>query len=250
MISRLRETLNTIRGNAIAARRKRTLAKNTDPKLVEHLKPNAQTAAIWYGSAYGGFYVNPDYLSRESIVYSFGIGKDITFDMTCIRKHGCHVHGFDPTPKSLEWIQSRKRDHRFHMHPYGISPGASGIMEFHLPANPRAVSGSLVSHQEVDKNQVERLMMKSFQDIMQETGHDHIDVLKMDIEGSEYEVLESIMKSGVPIRQLLVEFHDRLFEGEPKSASTVRLLEKHGFRIFASSISFEEISFVNTSYLR
>ena len=37
--------------------------------------------------------------------------------------------------------------------------------------------------------------MKSLADIANELGHSHIDVLKMDIEGSEYEVIENILES-------------------------------------------------------
>ena len=44
---------------------------------------------------------------------------------------------------------------------------------------------------------------------MRELGRDHIDVLKMDIEGSEYGVLEDVLY--LDIRQLLVEVHQRFF---------------------------------------
>jgi len=35
----------------------------------------------WYGSPYGGFYVDPTLLDENSVVYSFGIGEDISFDL-------------------------------------------------------------------------------------------------------------------------------------------------------------------------
>ena len=37
------------------------------------------------------------------------------------------------------------------------------------------------------------VQMKSFADITKELQHRHIDVVKMDIEGSEYDVIESIL---------------------------------------------------------
>lgn len=40
-------------------------------------------------------------------------------------------------------------------------------------------------------------------------GHSNIDLLKMDIKGAEYEVLEGLLASPVKPKQLLVEFHHR-----------------------------------------
>jgi FkbM family methyltransferase len=41
--------------------------------------------------------------------------------------------------------------------------------------------------------------MKTLKDIMNELGHEHIDVLKMDIEGSEYDVLENILNENISV---------------------------------------------------
>ena len=37
-------------------------------------------AKEWYGNGYGGFYVDPSLVPENAIVYSFGIGEDISFD--------------------------------------------------------------------------------------------------------------------------------------------------------------------------
>ncbi|GIS18490.1 MAG: hypothetical protein CM15mP120_04060 [Pseudomonadota bacterium] len=42
---------------------------------------------------------------------------------------------------------------------------------------------------------------------MRDLGHDHLDVLKMDIEGAEYAVLDDMLQSNILPDQLLVEFH-------------------------------------------
>jgi FkbM family methyltransferase len=51
---------------------------------------------------------------------------------------------------------------------------------------------------------------------MEMNGHDSIDLLKIDIEGFEYEVLESCLEERIPIRQICVEFHD-FFPEIPKA---------------------------------
>ncbi len=72
----------------------------------------------------------------------------------------------------------------------------------------------------------------------------------MDIEGAEYDVLGNILDSPVTINQILIEFHDRLFEdGKIKTISAIKRLSSHGYKIFGVSDSFEEVSFINTRVL-
>ena len=42
---------------------------------------------------------------------------------------------------------------------------------------------------------------------MKERGHTRIDLLKMDIEGFEYEIIEDVLRNSIDIRQICVEFH-------------------------------------------
>jgi FkbM family methyltransferase len=213
---------------------------------VSHLKISKKQRHIWYGNTYGGFYVCPDYLSQDSLVYSFGIGEDISFDDAIIDRHRCHVYGFDPTPKSLKWIQGQEINPCFHFYDYGIS-NKSGLTDFYLPRNPEFVSGSIKIQSNISVDTKIVVKMKSLNDIVQELGHSKIDILKMDIEGAEYDVIEDILNSKIPINQILVEFHDRFVEnGREKTTQAISMLKENGFEIFAVSDSFEEISFINT----
>jgi hypothetical protein len=79
---------------------------------------------------------------------------------------------------------------------------------------------------------------------MSTLGHRSIDVLKMDIEGAEYDVISDLLSSRVQVDQLLVEFHHRWPEiGLLKTRNTVDQLNSAGFRIFDISPSGEEFSF-------
>ena len=92
--------------------------------------------------------------------------------------------------------------------------------------------------------------MKSLKDIINELGHTNIDFLKMDIEGSEYGVLESIIDTNICINQILIEFHDRFFKnGKDKSINAVKRLKANGYEIFAVSDTFEEVSFIRKNAL-
>jgi FkbM family methyltransferase len=204
---------------------------------------------LWNGNTYGGFYICPELLNKNSIIYSFGIGEDMSFDNAININHGCHIFLFDPTPKSINWFKGQKPNENFHFFEYGISD-KNGFVDFYLPKNLDHVSGCSIIQNNIEiKNKVS-VEMKSLGNVMNELGRRHIVVLKMDIEGSEYDVIADILNSKISITQIVVEFHDRFFEnGYPLSKQAVEMLKINGYEIFAISYSFEEISFINKNPL-
>lgn len=56
------------------------------------------------GSPYGGWYCLPQLIDTSSLVYSFGIGTDLSWDVALIEETGTHVHAFDNTPVSNRWF--------------------------------------------------------------------------------------------------------------------------------------------------
>ncbi len=220
-----------------------------NPIKFRHLKVGVKCEFKWYGEQHAGFYVNPNLVNKDSIVYSFGIGEDISFDREIIEAHQCKVYGFDPTPKSINWCNSQDLPANFQFHGFGISK-ETGSVEFHLPKNKDFVSGSIVQHSNVSNTDSVTVEMKSLSDILQMLGHDKIGVLKMDIEGSEYDVLDSILESSAQIDQIAIELHERFFEnGKERSIKLVDKLKAHGYEIFAISNTYEEVSFIRKDAL-
>lgn len=215
-----------------------------------HINKTIKIKKKWYGNSYGGFYVCPDSITNKSVVYSIGIGEDISFDLDLIKKHDCNVFGFDPTPKSIKWINNFPNcPSNFFFFKYGIAD-RSGVIDFYLPKNTEYVSGSFVAQNNINKLNKIKVNMKSFQDITNALGHSKIDILKMDIEGAEYNVLDNILESSIPIGQILIEFHERFFEnGKDKTIEAIKKLKENGFEIFGISDSFEEISFIQKKTL-
>lgn len=196
-----------------------------------------------YGTEYGGWYVCPDVITSDSVVYSFGVGEDISFDLEMIERFGCTVYAFDPTPKSIEWIQSQKLPDRFHFFAFGIA-GYDGIAKFNPPENPEYVSYTMLDRPGTYHNAIEAQVYR-LQSIMSMLGHQKIDVLKVDIEGAEYGVIEDLTKTDIKIEQLLIEFHHR-FEniGISKTRRAIELLKNKGLRYFYVSPNKEEYSFI------
>src|SRR5207237_27812 len=76
-------------------------------------KPVAHMRTTRLGSEYGGVHVPVQLLTDKSIVYSAGVGEDVTFDLALIEAVGCDIWALDPTPRSIEFARSI-RESRFH----------------------------------------------------------------------------------------------------------------------------------------
>ena len=215
----------------------------------KHLKKGIKLNFKWYGHRHGslGFNVCPTMLNKDSIVYSFGIGEDVSFDESIIERHGCKVFGFDPTPRSVEWVNKRDTPDEFHFLDYGIGEKTE-MVDFFLPKNQDHISGSIAAHNHLKSEDYIKVQMKSLKDISSELKHPKINLLKLDIEGGEYAVLPSILNSGVIIDQFLIEFHEHFFDnGKDKTVLSLESLREKGYEIFAISDSYNEISFVRKS---
>jgi FkbM family methyltransferase len=198
-------------------------------------------ARLLLGSEYGEWCVAPDLISASSIVYSAGVGEDITFDLALIRRFGLLVHAFDPTPKSMRWIGSQDLPPQFVFSPVGLS-GRDGVALFDPPSGDGVsytISGGSKRAQQSIEAPVRRVRT-----LMHERGHSHIDVLKLDIEGAEYEVIDDLSASPISIGQLLIEFHytDGVRSELAKVERALGQLANLGFRLFYRSPTGREMS--------
>lgn len=169
-------------------------------RLRRALTPRSPAPLVRLGSPYGGWVIPSKLVTAQSIVYSAGVGEDVSFDLALIERTGCSVWSFDPTPRSVEFA-SRITERRFHFHPVGLW-SSDGVKRFYAPSDPRDVSHTAVGPDR-DRPYFDA-DCKRLDTVMRELGHDHIDLLKLDIEGAEFEVLGSL--STEP-RCICVELH-------------------------------------------
>ncbi len=199
-----------------------------------------------YQGIYGGFDIANDRMTNgKKIIYSFGIGEDLSFSEDALERWECEVFAFDPTPKSVAYVKSNRLidNERFHFFETGLSD-KDETGHFHLPADDSCVSGSLESYSGVKQNTIE-VPLKKLSSIMEELGHDQIDVLKMDIEGTEFRVISNMEPSEMKFQQLCVEVHDRFFmNGEKQLQKMFYKLSRAGYRIISISKNYEEYTFI------
>ena len=195
-----------------------------------------------HGTLYGGWQIYPEYINKDSVVYSFGVGEDISFDLSLIRKYGVRVHAFDPTPRAIDFVRSNVLPDQFVFMPYGVSD-YDGVGLFYPPANPNHVSHTLLNT-EAAGTPIE-VEIRRLPTLMACYGHSHIDVLKLDIEGSEYAVLADLIRSDILVTQLLVEYHHRISSiGRAQTEESVRVLKEHGYEIFHISPNGAEYALI------
>jgi FkbM family methyltransferase len=195
----------------------------------------------------GGWWFTPDDLNSDSIVYSLGVGDEINFDLSIIDQYGVEVFAFDPTPSSVDMLDASKLPEKFHFQPWAVT-AENGSLKFYPRLKKDGTKSDVMFTmipEEETKDDVIEVPAYSLATITEKLGHSRIDVLKMDIEGAEYEVLEGLLDSPVLPTQLLVEFHHRFVDnGLQRTYDIIDRLRGAGYRIFAISEIGREISFL------
>lgn len=131
-------------------------------KLKDRLKARALQEGMNFvrvGKPYDGGYVLADDFSADMTVYSFGIAGDASFDKQLADK-GLNIHMYDHTIASLP-----ENHEKFHFHKTGIS--------------------------DVDEAENSKLSMKTILEMNGDAENNNL-ILKMDVEGAEWDFLNSV----------------------------------------------------------
>jgi FkbM family methyltransferase len=180
-------------------------------------------------------------MPRGGVAYCFGLGRDIRLERLLAERFELEVLGFDPTPSSVAWLEGQELPARFRHVERGIA-GYDGSAFFHASPGPTGSQSMVREHAEGDGDHVE---VRRLATLLEAHGHDQIDLLKLDVEGVEYEVIRDMVEAGLRPRIVLVEFHHR-FSGIGIEATEEALatLRAHGYGIFHISPSGREHALV------
>ncbi len=166
-----------------------------DPFLMEVVR--------WFGDK-GDETLRLDYpLTKESIVFDVG-GYQGDFAAAVHESYGCKVYVFEPVPEFYE-----KCVIRFQGNPkiiclnYGLS-SADGLLDIGMAEN----ASSFASPHAMGV--VQQVQVRSVVECIRELGIDWIDLMKINIEGGEFDVVPAIIASGdiSRVHYLQVQFHD------------------------------------------
>jgi FkbM family methyltransferase len=182
-------------------------------------------------------------LSPESFVVSGGAGNDISFELDLIRRFGCSVALFDPSlPGRTTVARHQPTSDRLHFFERGIA-AKKGVNYLQPPSR----DPSLHSWVKADEDSGEAMQFVTLADIANQFSKQRIDLLKIDIEGYEYEVLEDLLRNPLKVTQICVELHQ-----EPQVPGRTR---KDRWRIInalrrAGYVLLHHLHWDHTFYLR
>jgi len=203
---------------------------------------------IKIGTNYGGWFIPKEIdLNENSIVYSGGVGEDISFDLLLSEKYDCDILLIDPTERAKkhydevkEYFKTKKWEFSGDIQKdYYVKVGELNVnfdkisylnigiwnkkekLKFYKQTNPRYVSQSLIGN--MFGNEYDEVVVDSIKNIMEKQGHDKIDLLKLDIEGAEIKVLNNMLDDKIYPRYLCIEF-DLYLQRKDKNNETNKIL--------------------------
>jgi len=171
--------------------------------MKRHLVPTTHTLEE-LGIGYGGWVVPTDMIQSDWVIYSFGIGEDITFDADLMKRFDCTVHGFDPTPRAIAYIEANQDKYpNFKFYPYGVWSEDTQV-KFFNPRKEHFASYSILNLRHQDDYIMAEV--KTIKTLMQEMAHDHVDLIKMDVEGAEQMVIPNLIADKIRTKVLCIEY--------------------------------------------
>lgn len=141
-------------------------------------------------------------LSEDSIVFDLG-GYVGDFAASIYEKFGCDIYLFEPAPAFFEQCEERFRDNpKIRCFNFGLSDRDG---QFLLSDDD---DGSSLSAERNHKGGV-LVQVRRLATVVDELGIDQIDLLKVNIEGSEYQLLPHLFEDALveKIIHLQVQFH-------------------------------------------
>ena len=224
------------------------------------------------GTDYGGWWIPKNIsLNENSIVYSCGAGEDISFDLKLQDKYNCWIIIIDPTKKAIKHYEEVKlfyKDNNFKFTgniqkdyiqniknlnidfnkiiflDIGLY-NKKDLLKFYKQDNPNYVSQSLENN--MFGNNYDLVKVDTIKNIMNELNHNNIDLLKLDIEGSECDVLDKMLDDNILPKYLCIEY-DLLIKNKDFNKKTEKIgkrLESFGYKILKNdnfNITFELFS--------
>jgi FkbM family methyltransferase len=181
------------------------------------------------GTEYGGRVIPADSVGADSICYCVGAGEDLSFDLSLVQQFGATVWTFDPTPRAIAHYDALRKETakgrrypinrdaqvtydvseeilaRLHYVPVGLWK-QDETLRFFAPANEEHVSHSIVNLQQTTSYL--NVPVRRLKNAMNDLGHDRLDLLKLDIEGAEYAVLDSLLEDKLDVAVICSEYDE------------------------------------------
>jgi FkbM family methyltransferase len=167
------------------------------------------------GTSYGGWTVPVELIEPSWVCYCVGAGGDVSFDLELIRRYGVEVRTFDPVADYVEGAQEQgAAEPRFSARQAAIAT-VDGPIRMQVTHDPQ--SRSVSSAGLYESGDFIEVPGRTLPSLMAELGDERIDLLKLDIEGAEYEVLPTIDMRALGVKVFASQLHHTGSVGEARA---------------------------------
>jgi FkbM family methyltransferase len=200
-MSRLTANLRKLRpGKVRSALRRRWFERR-----LESLELRDLPGVVELGSVYGGWKVPGSMIEPSWVCYSVGAGGDISFDRALIERFGVSVRGFDAVQMFVDQANEETTEEPRFLARQAAIATHDGPIRMQVSHDPHSSSvssaGLYTSHDFVE------LPGRTLESLMAELGDERIDLLKLDIEGAEYEVLPGVDLKRLGVKVFATQLH-------------------------------------------
>lgn len=198
------------------------LARAMLARIAAKAAPDLQFRSV--GDGEGAWQIPTTLLRADGVAYCVGVGTNASFDEKLAKDYQMRVYSIDPTPIAVKHMAGLARDKDRHMFlPVGLWSSNTTLRLY----APMSASANLSSHDIHGTGRYIELPVKTFRTIMHEQGHERVDLLKIDIEGSWFEVITDICRAEPPVSIICAEFDSPT---TPRKAyRAVTMLRQKGF---------------------
>ena len=187
-----------------------------------------------------GHTIDVRHLDSDSIVVDLGCNVGL-FAMGVISRLGCKCYSAEPSPTVFAKIPPHSCLHVSNL----AVAGEDGVATLNIGANTEETS--LLRAENTKYLESIEIECKTLERFVADLRIKKIDLLKLDIEGSEIEVLDSCSDALLQgVGQITVEFHD--FLGKVSTSDVERVLDRIrglGFYIIPFSRSYYDVLAIN-----
>lgn len=154
---------------------------------------------------YGGWTVPGDILGQGWVCYCVGAGGDVSFDMDLVRRYGATVRAVDPVEKYVaQALEEAGGDQRFTIERAALAT-TDGPLRMQITHDLGSESVSPAGL--YDSSSFIELPGRTLGSLMAQFGDDHVDLLKVDIEGGEYELIPTLDLAGLGVKVFATQLH-------------------------------------------
>jgi FkbM family methyltransferase len=215
--------------------------------FLQGMSRNSSPVFIKYGSKKinGDNYASLDYVFKEIFIgeeYRVELENERPVIFDCGANVGCatiyfkeryptaQIYCFEPQPKAYGLLQKNIQENKLDTKSYNMAlSNRPGTLEFFIPIEGVGFSASINSKRESGQTiTVDTTLLSAYT-----KQHAVIDLVKIDVEGAEFQLMEDLVQSGElssgKILNFVIEYHHRIGNEPSRLAEFLHIFENAGY---------------------